>query len=72
MNFEEKLKTLEDKVAGMESGKLSLDEMIKTFEEGRKLVDDCTRELDAIRLKVEKVTASGVENVAVTGDDIKI
>ena len=43
----------------MESGELSLDEMIRSFEEGRKLVDTCTRELEAIRLRIEKVTREG-------------
>ena len=64
MKFEDKLAKLEKLVEAMESGSLSLDDSIKSFEEGRRLVDECSRDLDAIRLKIEKVTASGaVETV---------
>lgn len=57
--FEEKLKKLEALVAKMESGEQQLDEMIKAFEEGRSLVQDCRKELESIKLKIEKVTATG-------------
>lgn len=60
MNFEDSLKKLEQLVAGMESGQLKLDDMIKSFEEGRILAADCRRELESIRLKIEKVTKDGV------------
>ncbi len=65
MKFEDNLKALEEVVRKMESGSLSLDEMIASFEEGRKLVATCQKDLDSIRLRIEKVTASGVEPVAV-------
>ena len=39
MNFEDNLKKLEQLVAKMESGDMKLDDMIKAFEEGRKLVE---------------------------------
>jgi len=58
MNFENKLKMLEEKVSRMESGELTIDEMIKEFESGQKLVADCQKELEGIRLKIEKVTAN--------------
>jgi exodeoxyribonuclease VII small subunit len=59
MAFEDKLKTLEEIVQKMGSGEMKLDEMIKAYEEGQKLVADCSKELDAIRLRIEKVTKSG-------------
>ena len=58
MKFEENLKLLEEKVAKMESGELTIDEMIKCFEEGQKLVAGLQRELQEIRLKIEKVTSN--------------
>jgi len=58
MNFEDNLKKLESKVAKMESGELTLDEMIRQFEEGQKLVAECQKELEDIRVKIEKVTAA--------------
>jgi exodeoxyribonuclease VII small subunit len=59
MAFEDKLKTLEEIVQKMGSGEMKLDEMIKAYEEGQKLVADCSKELEAIRLRIEKVTKSG-------------
>ena len=35
------------------------DEMIAAFEEGRSLVQECRRDLEGIRLKIEAVTADG-------------
>lgn len=59
MKFEDNLKRLEELVDKMESGALKLDEMLTAFEEGRKLVDACTKDLDSIRLRIEKVTKAG-------------
>ena len=57
-NFEEALKNLERLVGEMESGDLSLDAMMKRFEEGRRLVAFCTAELERIRQRIEKVTSA--------------
>lgn len=59
MKFEDNLKKLETLVARMESGEMNLDEMIKAFEDGRKLVVECQQELESIRQRIEKVTAAG-------------
>ena len=59
MKFEDNLKKLEGLVAKMESGEMSLDDMIKAFEEGRKLVAECQSDLDSIRQRIEKVTKDG-------------
>lgn len=66
MKFEDNLKDLEQLVRKMESGEMKLDEMIKAFEEGRRLTSDCRKELDSIRLKIETVTKSG------TTEELKI
>ena len=58
IKFEEALARLEMIVAEMESGELQLDDMLKKFEEGRKLVQLCSAELDSIRQRIEKVTRS--------------
>lgn len=68
MKFEDSLGRLEELVEKMESGELKLDEMIKAFEEGTRLVKTCRKELESIRLKIEKVTSAGVEEVAVKPD----
>jgi ABC-2 type transport system ATP-binding protein len=56
-------KTLENLVRNMESGKLGLDEMIESFEKGRVMASECRKELDEIKLRIEKVTGSGVEEL---------
>ena len=65
LKFEEALARLERLVAEMESGKLPLDEMVSRFEEGRRLSEACAKELDAIKLRIEKVTASGTEKLEI-------
>lgn len=65
MKFEDNLRKLEDLVARMESGEMKLDEMIAAFEEGRKLKDACQKDLEAIRLKIEKVTSEGPKPVEI-------
>ena len=56
--FEQSLARLERIVSEMEGGELSLGDMLKKFEEGRKLVQYCTAELESIRQRIEKVTAT--------------
>jgi exodeoxyribonuclease VII small subunit len=53
--FEHSLKRLEELVAEMERGELSLDKMISSFEEGSKLVKVCTEKLDDVEQKIEKL-----------------
>ena len=62
-NFEDSLKKLEKLVAEMESGTLPLDEMMKRFEEGRRLVAFCTTELETSRQRIEKVTSVVPEKI---------
>ena len=59
MKFEDNLKRLETLVARMKSGEMKFDEMIAAFEAGRSLVQECRRDLEGIRLKIEAVTADG-------------
>jgi exodeoxyribonuclease VII small subunit len=61
MGFEENLANLERIVSEMESGRLSLDDMMKNFEEGKKLVASCTRELESVRKRIEKVVSGSQE-----------
>lgn len=52
--FEDAYSRLEEVVAEMESGELSLEELLSRFEEGVRLVRDCRAFLDKARLKVEQ------------------
>ena len=56
--FEDALARLEKIVAEMETGELPLDEMLRHFEEGRRLVQVCATELESIRQRIEKVTGA--------------
>lgn len=55
--FEQSLERLEEIVAQMESGELSLDEMITRFEEGSKLVTQCSAKLTEVEKKIEKLVS---------------
>jgi exodeoxyribonuclease VII small subunit len=55
--FEEALERLDQIVAGMEGGQLSLDEMVNHFEEGAALLRHCRSRLDHARHRVERITA---------------
>ncbi len=55
VSFEKSLARLEEIVAGMESGELSLDDMITRFEEGQKLIKLCSGKLDEVERKIEQL-----------------
>lgn len=52
-SFEDALTSLEALTAEMESGELRLEESLKKFEEGIKLVEFCNRKLDEAQKKVD-------------------
>ena len=54
--YEDSVKRLEDIVSALECGDASLDESLKLFEEGTKLVHDCGAMLDKAEQKVAKLT----------------
>lgn len=53
--FEKSLAELEDIVAKMEAGDLSLEESLAAFEKGIKLTKDCQKALDVAEQKVNKL-----------------
>ena len=65
LTFGGALQKLEKLVDEMEGGTLPLGEMMKRFEEGRKLSAFCTTELESIRQRVEKVVSAPNEPVRV-------
>lgn len=52
-NFEKSLDRLETIVQEMEGGNLSLDKMMKYFEEGTKLVTFCSEKLNEVERQIE-------------------
>ena len=54
-DFETSLKKLEKIVSDLENGELSLEESIKTFEEGVKLTKHCQNLLSKAEIKIQKL-----------------
>ncbi len=52
-SFEAALKRLEEIVSEMEAGELSLDAMLKKFQEGMRLAQFCSRKLEEAEKKIE-------------------
>ena len=67
--FEGAINRLEGIVTEMEKGSLSLDDMIKRFEEGQALIAFCTKKLNEVERKVEKLVTKGSKVVAEPFDD---
>ena len=61
VNFEKALKDLEKIVEDLESGDLSLEESLKSFEKGIKLTRQCQGELEKAELKVQKLVEENGE-----------
>ena len=55
MSFEEKLARLEEIVVGLEKGDAALAASLSLFEEGTKLANACTAELDKAEQQVVKL-----------------
>lgn len=68
MDFEKKLTRLEEIVAKMESGDLSLEDSLKFFEEGVKLSRECNTQLSQAEQKVKTLLAVDANGVAKTED----
>ncbi|MBC8520197.1 MAG: exodeoxyribonuclease VII small subunit [Gammaproteobacteria bacterium] len=60
-NFEKSLSNLEQLVAEMESGDLSLEDSLKKFENGIQLIRDCQGALSDAEQKVEILTKEGLK-----------
>jgi exodeoxyribonuclease VII small subunit len=59
LSFEAALKELEELVARLEAGDLTLEESLALFERGQKLTDYCNSLLDQASLRVEQLTEDG-------------
>lgn len=61
LNFEESLARLEEIVRALENGEKSLDDSMKLYEEGVRLIRVCSSELEGAetRIKILKETLTG-------------
>ncbi len=69
VDFEQQLASLEGLVESLESGELSLEESLKSFEQGIKVARDCQAALKAAEQKVEVLTRQGDELVSLPFED---
>ncbi len=59
LKFEEMMKQLEEIVDSMESGDMPLDDSLKKYEEGVRLLRLCRKRLDETKRKVEVIIKKG-------------
>jgi exodeoxyribonuclease VII small subunit len=59
LSFEEALLELEQTVAQLESGNLTLDASLALFERGQRLANRCGQLLDRAQLRIEQLTEDG-------------
>ena len=62
INFEKALQELQKSVQSLESGDLSLEDSLKEFEKGVKLVRSCQTELKKAEKKIEILTGISSKN----------
>lgn len=62
MTFEQAMQRLEEIVTMLESGKSTLDDSLKLFEEGTKLTAFCSQTLKAAEQRVVQLTGNGEES----------
>jgi exodeoxyribonuclease VII small subunit len=72
-DFEKSLARLEELVEEMEGGALSLEAMIRHFEEGSGLVDQCTKKLNEVEQKIRKLVKKegGLKEVPLEADEVE-
>ncbi len=58
MTFEESMERLEEIVRSMECGDIPLEESMKLFQEGTKLVSNCEKMLDEAQLQITKIVTN--------------
>ena len=59
VNFEASLQKLKKIIEKLEDGDISLEESVKSFEEGVGLVKECQKQLSQAELKVKKLLDNG-------------
>ena len=56
------MKKLEKLVESLESGDISLDELVTKYEEGMRLLKSCQKSLEAAELRIEQLGKRGEES----------
>ena len=64
-SFEEMVDRLNQIVSELEKGDIVLDEMIKLYEEGSKLIEESLAKLDDVEKKINLLSGSNAENLKI-------
>lgn len=70
-NFEEMIENLEQIAKDLESGKLSLDESVKKFEEGMEISKECSKILENAEKKITILTKDTEGNIKESNFDME-
>lgn len=62
INYEKAIERLEEIVDRLENGNLSLEDMMKLYEEGTLLAAKCSKSLDEAQLKITELSAGKGDN----------
>ena len=62
-SFEDSLDEIKLIIKELESGTLSLEEMIKMYEEGVGLMQSCRKKLDKVELRIKKISQQNINEV---------
>lgn len=60
INYEKSVERLEEIVAKLENGNLSLEEMMNLYEEGTSLAAKCSKSLDEAQLRITELSSGKV------------
>lgn len=63
LNFEEAIERLENIIDKMEGERIPLEELLKDYEEGTKLLNACKEKINTAKEKVEKINDSLNEDI---------
>ena len=64
-SFEEMVERLNQIVSELEQGEIKLDDMIKLYEEGSKLIDDSLAKLDDVEKKISLLSGKSAEDMKI-------
>lgn len=68
-NFEQAMKRLEEISQTLESGDISLENSIKLYQEGTKLIEFCQGKLDEAQKMVQKLSRNAAGNLEISALD---
>lgn len=68
-DFEARMQQLEQIVAQLESGELSLEQSLAAYEQGMQLTRECQAELDTAQQRIDKLTEKDGQTVIEPFDD---